>query len=52
MTKQEQLKIAFATIIKDVLLGVTSGFDDGDQSTVDETVNELLKEVSIRTDLK
>ena len=45
LTKKEQLRIVFETILKELYL-------DYDDSDIDEVVNELLKEVSIRTDLR
>ena len=43
MTKKEQLKVAFKTILKKHISWST---------TVDKITTELLKEVSIRTPLK
>ena len=50
MTKQEQLKIAFKTILKQVVEDTRTYLNT--DTIIDEYANVLLKEVSIRTDLK
>lgn len=55
MTKKEQLKAAFRTILKDMMNKLGGNFSiDGDIEKIvaNETSELLLKEVSIRTPLR
>ena len=54
MTKKEQLKEAFTKIATELVNEVTDveGILKYYSKSVEETVNELLKEVSMRTPLK
>ena len=55
MTKQEQLKVAFKSILKQVIDDATIGYLSAREETeplLDEYTDTMVKEVSIRTNLK
>lgn len=62
LTKKEQLKIAFKVILKDMLLEfthvdidtrvLTASKTERKQVVLDTSISTLIKEVSIRTDLR
>jgi len=51
MTKKEQLRYAFTKEVKNMIDKHDSTLEDRDKILVEDTVNTLLKEVTIRTNL-
>lgn len=53
LTKKEQLKVAFSRLTKEIVTRVSGQeLTKNDDRIVDNYINLLLKEVSIRTDLR
>ena len=52
MTKKEQLKTVFKVLIIGMLNEMSSLTNKSEATIINETVNSLLTEVSIRTNLK
>ena len=53
LTKKEQLKIAFKTLITDMLHTIVGNLNDTDDViAINNTANLMVREVSIRTDLR
>lgn len=52
MTKKGQLLVAFKVLMKDMLNNMVVKINDDDRVAINNTANLMVKEVSIRTDLR
>ena len=52
MTKLDQIKVAFRIILKDMIIKSVGILNIDDKVLVNQTAELMVKEVSIRTDLR